>query len=73
MCNSYENAYEQFFWKIPILMYAIHVRMHIVDLIFGIGLPILNVRSFLDTNVDWIWFYEDANKVNFCFERLMEF
>lgn len=41
--------------------------MQIGDWMFWIGLPFSKVRSFLDTNVNWIWFNEDASNVGFIF------
>lgn len=49
------------------VMHAMHFWMQISDWIIWVGLPFSKVRSFLDTNVDWIWFYEDAINLYFCF------
>lgn len=37
------------------------------DWMSGIGLYFSKVRSFLDTNVNWIFFNEDASNVDFGF------
>lgn len=54
-------------------MYAMHVKMQIGDCIFGIGHPILKVRSFWVPMLIGFWIYDDSYKVDFCFKRPMEF